>query len=182
MLNSDVLTPDAPITNTPLSHSEKFINHLLDQVSLLREKMKAKDQQINSLLEHASKLDDIYLSKNGSLLPENIKQTNKNRSQTRNKFHLQHQCQHQKRTLKNSDDINVDNNEILPIPNGASLPDSQIVSISEKESPKNTQSNSSNNKKRNHSASKKFINNSKSIIILGESTVKHLTDEKCQIR
>ena len=72
---NDVLTPDAPITNTPLTHSEVFINHLLDQVSFLREQIKSKDQQINSLFEHAYRRDQIYLLK-GSVLPENVKQTN----------------------------------------------------------------------------------------------------------
>ena len=72
---NDVLTPDAPITNTPLTRSDVFINHLLDQVSFLREQIKSKDQQINSLFEHASRRDHIYLSK-GSVLPENVKQTN----------------------------------------------------------------------------------------------------------
>ena len=62
LLKSDVLTPDAPITNTPLIDSEVFINHLLDQVSFLREQIKFKDQQINSLLEHSSRRDDTYLS------------------------------------------------------------------------------------------------------------------------
>ena len=73
---SDVVTPDAPITNTTLSHSKKCINHLLDQVSLLRELMKSKNQQINSLLEHSSRCDDNHVSKKGSLLPANAKQTN----------------------------------------------------------------------------------------------------------
>ena len=35
-MKNDVLTPDAPITNTPLTHSNAFINHLLDRVSFLR--------------------------------------------------------------------------------------------------------------------------------------------------
>ena len=61
---NDVLTPGASITN-----------HLLDQVSFLREQIKSKDLQINSLLEHASRRNDIYLSK-GSVLPENVKETN----------------------------------------------------------------------------------------------------------
>ena len=39
LFKSDILTPYAPITNTPLSHSEKFINYLLDQVSFLREQI-----------------------------------------------------------------------------------------------------------------------------------------------
>ena len=56
--------------------SEVFINHLLDQVSFLREQIKFKDQQINSLLEHSSRRDATYLSEKGSLLPENVKQKN----------------------------------------------------------------------------------------------------------
>ena len=75
-LKNDVLTPDAPITNTPLTSSDVFINHLLDQISFLREQMKSKDEQINSLLEHGSRRDDTYLSKKGSVLAENVKQTN----------------------------------------------------------------------------------------------------------
>ena len=62
-MKSGELTPNAPITKTPLSQSEKFINHLLDQVSFLREQIKSKDQQMNSLLEHTSRHGDIYLSK-----------------------------------------------------------------------------------------------------------------------
>ena len=75
-MKSDVLTPDAPITNMELNHSRKFIKHLLDQVSFLREQTKSKDQQRNSLLEHASRCDIGHLSKNGLLLPANTKQTN----------------------------------------------------------------------------------------------------------
>ena len=55
------------------SHSEKFINHLLDQVSFIREQIKSKYQQINSSLEHASKRDDIYLSKKHTLFSANEK-------------------------------------------------------------------------------------------------------------
>lgn len=43
-----------------MSHSEKSTNHLPDQVSFLREQIKSKDQQINSLLEHAPRDDDIF--------------------------------------------------------------------------------------------------------------------------
>ena len=44
-LKSDALIPDAPIPYIPLSHSEKFINHLLDQVSFLRKQIRSKDRQ-----------------------------------------------------------------------------------------------------------------------------------------
>ena len=40
---SDLPAPDAPITNMPWIHSEVFINHLLDQLSFLREQIKSKD-------------------------------------------------------------------------------------------------------------------------------------------
>ena len=39
---------------------------------------------------------------------------------------------------------------------------------------KKPQSNNSNNKKRNHPANEKFIGNSKSVVILGDSMIKHL--------
>ena len=54
-----LLLPDARITNTPLGHSGKTINHLRDQVSLLRGQLKSKIQQKISLLEHASRRDHI---------------------------------------------------------------------------------------------------------------------------
>ena len=57
-----------------MTHSGVFINHLPDQVSFLTEQIKSKDVQINSSLEHASRRDHIYLSE-GSVLPENVKQT-----------------------------------------------------------------------------------------------------------
>ena len=56
-----------------MSHSEKSINHLLDQVSFLREQIKSKDQQINALLEHTSTRDEMYISKAVPLLPSNVK-------------------------------------------------------------------------------------------------------------
>ena len=55
-----------------MSHSEKSINHLLDQVSFLREQIKSKDQQINALLEHTSTCDEMYISKAVPLLPSNV--------------------------------------------------------------------------------------------------------------
>ena len=75
-LQSDALIPDETTTNTPLSHREKCINHLLDEVSFLRKQIKFKDQQKNSLLEHASRCDKIYLSKKGLLLTVNVRETN----------------------------------------------------------------------------------------------------------
>ena len=44
--------------------------------------------------------------------------------------------------------------------------DNHIVSVPEKELPKNTQCNNSNNNKRNNSVNKKFVDNSKSVTIL----------------
>ena len=52
--------------------------------------------------------------------------------------------------------------------------DNQIALIPEKELPKNTPSNSNNNKKRNYPAIEKFVDNSKSVIIIGDSMIKHL--------
>ena len=75
-LQSDALIPDEPTTNTPLSHRDKCINHLLDEVSFLRKQIKFKEQQKNSLLEHASRCDKIYLSKKGLLLTVNVRETN----------------------------------------------------------------------------------------------------------
>ena len=111
-LKSDVLTPDAPITNTPLIHSDGFINHLLDQVAFLREQIESKYQQINSLLENASRRGDIYLSKKGSMLPENVKQTNIEEKSDQEQIASTIAMPTPKSNLKNSDVINVDNNEI----------------------------------------------------------------------
>ena len=52
--------------------------------------------------------------------------------------------------------------------------DNHIESVPKKELPKNSQSNNSNNKKRNHPANEKFVGNSKSVVILGDSMIKHL--------
>ena len=114
-LKNDVLTPDAPITNMPLTQSDVFINHLLDQVSFLKEQIKSKDQQINSLFEHASRRDHIYLSK-GAVLPENIKQTNVEQKSDQEQIPSTIPMPTPKKNLNNSVVINVDNNEILPIP------------------------------------------------------------------
>lgn len=62
-LKSDLLTLGAPITNVHLNHSEIFINHLLDQLSFLKEQIKSRIQHANSLLQHESRIDDAYLSK-----------------------------------------------------------------------------------------------------------------------
>ena len=43
LFKSHLPTPDASITNMPWIHSELFINHLLDQLSFLREQIKSKD-------------------------------------------------------------------------------------------------------------------------------------------
>ena len=52
--------------------------------------------------------------------------------------------------------------------------DNHIESVPKKELPKNSQSSNSNNKKRNHPANEKFVGNSKSVVILGDSMIKHL--------
>ena len=57
--------------------------------------------------------------------------------------------------------------------------DNHIVSVPGKELPKNTQcNNSNNNNKRNHSVNKKFVDNSKSVTILGDTMIKHLSGWK----
>ena len=174
-MKNDVLTPDAPITNTPLTHSDVFINHLLDQVSFLREQIKSKDQQMNFFLEQSSRRDHIYLSK-CSVLPENIKQTNIEQKSDQEPIPSTIPMPTPKKNLSNSDVVNVDNNETFPISNGTSSKekDSHIESVPKKELPKNTQSNNSNHKKINHPANEKFIGNSKSVVILGDSMIKHL--------
>ena len=60
-----------------------------------------------------------------------------------------------KKPLSNSDVINFDKSETLPIPTDttlkekeASRKDNQIVSVHKKELPKNTQNNNSNNNKK----------------------------------
>ena len=62
-LKSDALIPVAPTTIALLKNSELIMNHLLVQVSFLREEIKSKDQQINSLSEHEPSRDDTCLSK-----------------------------------------------------------------------------------------------------------------------
>lgn len=44
------------------------MTYLLDQVSLLRKKVKSKGQHITFSLQYAFTRDNIYLSKSGSLL------------------------------------------------------------------------------------------------------------------
>lgn len=90
-LKSDLLTPGAPITNAHLNHSEIFINHLLDQLSFLKEQIKSKIQHANSLLQHESRIDDAYLSKKVHCNQQIQNKQIKNRNQTRDKFNLQHQ-------------------------------------------------------------------------------------------
>ena len=134
-LKNDVLTAYASIAKTPLTHSGILINHLLDQVSFLREQIKSKDQQMNFLLQHASRYDDIYLSK-GSVLPENVKQTNIEQKSDQEQIPSTIPMPTTpKKNLKNSDFIKVDNNEIFPIPNGTNLKekDNHIASVPEKE-------------------------------------------------
>ena len=118
-----------------MTHSDVLINHLLDQVSLLREQIKSTDQQMNSLLEHASRCDDIYLSK-GSVLPENVKQINiEQKSDEEQISSTTPMPTTPKKNLKNSDFIKVDNIETFPIPNGTNLKekDKHISSVPEKE-------------------------------------------------
>ena len=40
---TDKLTPNAPVNNMPLNHSEKFISHQIDEVSFLRKQIKSED-------------------------------------------------------------------------------------------------------------------------------------------
>ena len=83
----------------------------------LREQIKPKDKPINSLLEHGSRHDDIYLSKKGSLLPENAKQTNIEQKSDQEQITSSPPPLVPKNNLNKSDVINIDKNEILPIPN-----------------------------------------------------------------
>ena len=128
-----------------------------------------------TLLEHAFRGDHVYLS-NGSVLPENVKQTNIEQKSDQEQIPSTIPMPTPKNSLNNSDVINVNNNETLPIPTGTNLKEkgNHIASVPEKEFPKNTQSNNSNSKKRNHPANEKFIGNSKSVVILGDSMTKHL--------
>ena len=48
--------------------------------------------------------------------------------------------------------------------------------VPKEELPKNTPNNYSNKKRRNYPATEKFVHNSKSVIILGDSMIKHLND------
>ena len=98
------------------------------------------------------------------MLPENVKHTNIEEKSHQEQIPFTIPMPTPKKNLSNSDVINVDNNETLPIPNGTNLKekDNHIESVPKKELPKNTQSNNSNNKKRNHPANEKFIGKSKS--------------------
>ena len=73
------------------------------------------------------------------------------------------------KNLNNNDVINVDNSETFRIPNGTTLKkkDNHIASVPEKKFLKNTQSNNSN-------SNNKFADESKSVIILRDSMIKHL--------
>ena len=155
----------------PLNHSDIFINYILYQVSFLRARIKSRDQQINSLLEYASRLDDIYLSKKGAMLPENAKQTNIKQKSDQEQIPSTIPMPTPKKNQ-----INVDNNETILISNGNNLKKkvNHIVSVAEKELPKNTQSKNSSNKKINYPPNEKFVDNSKSVIILGDTMIKHL--------
>ena len=86
-----------------------------------------------------------------------------------------------KKNLNNNGVMNIDNNESLLIPNGttlrgkeASRKDNQIASVPKKELLKNTQDNHSKKKKINYPANGKTADKSKSVIILGDSMIKHL--------
>ena len=128
--------------------SEVFINHLLDQVSLLREQIKFKDQHINSLLEHSSRRDDISFIKRFTVTRKckTKKYSTKIRSGTNFIYNTN---ANNKKNLNNSDVIYVDNNETLAISNCITLKekDYHVASVPEKELPKNTQSHNSSNKK-----------------------------------
>ena len=91
----------------------------------------------------------MYLSKKGSMLPENVKQTNIEQKSNQEQIPSTIPIPKPKENLSNNDFINVDNNETFPIPNGINLKEkfNHIASVPEKELPKNTQSHNSNNKK-----------------------------------
>ena len=106
-------------------------------MSFLREQIESKDQQIQSLLEHASRRDHIYLSK-GSVLPENKKQTNIEQKSDQEQIPSTIPMSTPKKNLNNSDIISVGNNETLPVPNGTDLKekDNHVESVPKKELPK----------------------------------------------
>ena len=85
-----------------------------------------------------------------------------------------------KKNGNNFDVLNIGNNEILPIPNDttsrekeSSRNNYQIAPVPGKELLKNTQNNNSNNNKRNYPANEKIVDNSKLVIILEDSIIKH---------
>ena len=108
------------------------------------------------------------------MLPENVKRTNIDQKSNQEQIPSTIPIPKPKKNLSNNDVINVDNNETLPIPAGTNLKEKlyPIASVPEKELPKNIQSNSNSNK--NYPANEKFVDNSKSVIILGDSMIKHL--------
>ena len=75
----------------------------------LRKQIKSKYQQINSLLEQATRRDEIYHSKKGSLLPANVRQTNKEQKSDQKQIPLTLPIPAPKKNLRNSDAINIDN-------------------------------------------------------------------------
>ena len=129
---------------------------------------------------------DIYLSKKGSLLPVSLRKTNIEWKSDQEQIQSTPPMPIPKKNLKNSDVINTDNNKTLPIlncttlkENEASRKGNQIALVPEKELPKSTPSNNNNNNNNNNKESilefsEKFVENSKSVIILGDSMIKHL--------
>ena len=85
---------------------------------------------MNSLSEHASRCDHIYLPK-GSVLPENVKQTNIEEKSDQEQIPSTIPMPAPKKNVSNSDVINADNSETLSIPNGRNLKekDNHIASV-----------------------------------------------------
>lgn len=80
---TEINTLERRYTDTRLNYYQyaktffrKNMTYLLDQGSLLREKVKSKGQHIIFSLQYAFTRDNIYLSKSGSLLQWNVKLTN----------------------------------------------------------------------------------------------------------
>ena len=75
---------------------------------------------MNTLLEHASRCDNIYLSKKGPVLPANVKQTIIEQKSDLEQIPSTRMTTPKKKRNK-SDVMNVDKNETITIPNGTNF-------------------------------------------------------------
>lgn len=99
---------------TYYKHSEKFINHLLHQVSFLRDQTKGKDQQ--QLLNRTRSQTWWYMSyKKSSPLPANVQQAYMEQKLDQKQIPSTPPTAKPKTNLNNSDVTNISNKETYPL-------------------------------------------------------------------